>query len=117
MGITYNLLTDIGKVRLLINDKADPFHFADAEIQVFLNFCNGILMPAAAMALESWAASVALNADSESIGDYSYTKKQVSNMLSLAQRYREEESTMPACGWAEIDMITQGEVESVDSIG
>ena len=119
---TYDLTTQIGQVRLLIADTPNGEltgwqpHFSDEELQVFLNLYDGVLKFAAALALESWAAAVAQTADSEHIGDYSYTKKQVANMLALAAKYREEEGTTPACDWAEIDMTTHGDVESADAV-
>ena len=119
---TYDLTTQIGQVRLLIADTPNGEltgwqpHFSDEELQAFVDLYSGVLKFSAAMALESWAAAVAQTADSEHIGDYSYTKKQVANMLSLAQRYRDEEGTTPACGWAELDLETIGEIESAQAV-
>jgi hypothetical protein len=97
---TYDVATPVGQVRLMISDNVSPYHFHDAEIQTFLGLYSGVLKFAAALALESWAATLAQSADSEKIGDYAYTKKQVPNMLQLAQRYRDEEGNTPAFGWA-----------------
>jgi hypothetical protein len=113
---TYDVTTPIGKVRLLVSDNVSPYHFHDSEIQAFLDLYSGVLRFASAMALESWAAALAQTADSERIGDYAYTKKQVQNMLSLAQKYRDEEGTTPVCGWAELDLTTYGDVESADAV-
>ena len=71
MIATYDITTDVGKVRLLIGDKTitDPV-FYDEEITVFLvNNGNSIYL-SAAEALEAWASSYGANADSEKIGDY-----------------------------------------------
>ncbi len=92
MTATYDLTSDIGKIRLLISDTdvtpASDAHFTDEELQVLLDLGGSVYM-AAALALESWAGSLSESTDSEKIGDYSYTKKQVTHKLDLAKRYRE----------------------------
>lgn len=112
MGNTYNLSTDIGKVRLKISDKdiINP-HFTDEEITAFLAESGNVINLAAAAALESWAASVSDTADSEKIGDYSYTKKQAQNMLELSKRLRDNDSNTPACDWAEMNLVDVGEAD------
>ena len=115
MVATYDISTDIGKVRLLISDTSTTAaHFTDDEIQFFLSLYPGSYRLPAAQALEAWASSLAQNADSERIGDYSYTKKQVQNMIVLAEKLRNTENTQPAMDWAEMDFTTYGEVEGVD---
>jgi late competence protein required for DNA uptake (superfamily II DNA/RNA helicase) len=105
MACTYDITTDRGKVRLLISDTSTTScHFADTEVDAFLTMADDSVNLAAAMALESWAASLSETADSEKIGDYSYTKKQVSNMMALSARLRENESQTPAFDWAEMDL-------------
>jgi hypothetical protein len=37
-------------------------------------------------------------------------------MLALAQKYRDEESMTPACGWAEMDMENINEIEAASAI-
>ena len=70
MTVTYVLTTDVGKVRLLIGDKAiATAHFTDEELTVFLADEGSVNLGAAA-ALEAWAAEYSANADSEKIGDY-----------------------------------------------
>jgi len=101
-------MTEIEKVRLLINDKTVPYHFTDAEIQAFLDMGGSVLL-AASYALESWAAAYAASADSEKIGDYAYTQKAVSNMITLAKKYREEDEMTPYMTWAEMDLSSVGE--------
>jgi hypothetical protein len=114
MTMTYDTSTNIGKVRLLINDTSTTAaHFTDAEIQVFLDLYDSVIRLSAAQALESWASSLAQSADSERIGDYSYTKKQVNNMLALAERLRQDEYNKPAIDWSEMDFTTYGEVEGM----
>jgi len=60
MADTYDLSTDIGKVRLLIGDR-DPAAsiFRDAEIQAFLDFNDSSLKRAAADAVETLASDQA----------------------------------------------------------
>ena len=104
MSATYDITTNVGKVRLLIGDTilAD-YKFIDEEIEVFLSNNSNNINQAAAEALEAWAASYATNADSEHIGDYSYTQKVVANMLSLAAKLREKDVSTPVFEWSEPD--------------
>jgi len=115
MTATYDLTTSIGKIRLLISDTSTTSpHFTDEEIQSFIDMYPGSYRLPAAQALEAWAASLTQNADSERIGDYSYTKKQVTNMLAVAAKLRDAENTQPAMDWAEMDFVNFGEVEGVE---
>lgn len=104
MEDTYNLTNDIGKVRLLIGDTdiADT-QFSDEEITAFLTM-GGSVNIAAALALESWAATLTDSALSEKIGDYAYSKKAAANKLDLAARLRGNEATIPVSDWAEMDL-------------
>ena len=109
MAFTYDLATDIGKVRLLISDSdATSFHFTDAEIQVFLDIGESVLA-AACKALEAWASALSGDMASEKIGDYSYTKKQVDNMLKLAEQYCSQNASIPYLTWAEMDLSGLGD--------
>jgi len=103
-------MTDIEKIRLKIGDKTAPYHFSDAELQAFLDDEGSVNMAAAA-ALEAWATEYGLNADSEHIGDYSYTQKIIDNMLKLAERLRKVESETPAITWAEPNLLMTEEAE------
>jgi hypothetical protein len=115
MTISYDINTDTGKVRLLISDTSlTTPHFTDEEIQAFLTMYPGSYRLPAAQALEAWATGLSQNADSERIGDYSYTKKQVTYMLALAERLRNDENTQPVMDWAEMDFVDFGEVEGVE---
>lgn len=109
MTATYDLATDIGKVRLYINDKdvtpATDAHFTDEELQVFLDNNDDDIYLAAADALEAWAAALTSNVTSEHIGDYSYSKKDVDNKLTLAGKYREASSNAPVLDWAEMNLV------------
>jgi len=60
VAFTYDLTTDIGKVRLLIPDRVDAGHMLeDAEITAYLTLEGGIKL-AAALALESIASDTAM---------------------------------------------------------
>lgn len=96
-------MTDIEKVRLKIGTVISAT-FTDAQIQAFLDMEGSVNMAAAA-AIESWAAGIISNAESERIGDYSYSKKFVDNALALAERLRETEAETPAMTWAEMDLL------------
>jgi len=107
MTITYDITTDIGIIRLLIgdNDIVPPTdaHFTDEELQVFLTLTGDVYL-AAAMALQAWAATLSASATSERIGDYSYTKKTVDNMLALAAQLTIASTSGPVMDWAEPDL-------------
>jgi len=114
MTATYDIATDIGKVRLLIGDTdvtpATDAHFTDEEIQAFLTLYGDVLM-AASYLLESWAASLAGAMKSEHIGDYSYSKDAVADKINLAKKYRDEANTQPASDIAEWDFAYEAETE------
>lgn len=99
-------MTDIEKVRLLIGDSTAPYHYTDAQIQAFLDMADGSIFLASAIALESWAAVLTSSADSESIGDYSYSKKEADNKLKLAERYRQNEANTPAMDIASMNLTS-----------
>jgi len=108
MAATYDITTNVGKVRLLIGD-TDVFPetdatFTDAELTYFLTEHSDSINLAAADALEAWAAKYAANASTEKIGDYSYAQKTAENMLKLAQTLREKEAGAPALAWGEMDL-------------
>jgi len=109
MTFTYDIATQIGKVRRITSDtiEADPI-LTDEEIEYFLT-AEGSVNLAAAAAAEAIAAMYALTADTEKIGDYSYSQKIVDKMLALAKRLREKEAETPYLTWAEIDLT--GETE------
>lgn len=110
MAATYDLATDIGKVRLLISDTdVAAAYFTDEEITAFLTMASDSVRLAAAYALEAWAASLTGSMESEKIGDYAYTKKQAANKLALAERYRKTESETPYLTWAEMDLTGEEE--------
>jgi len=98
-------MTDIEKVRLLIGDVAGT-QFTDAQIQAFLDMADDSVMIAAALALESWAATITDETQSERIGDYSYTKKTADNKLALAARYRADDASVPVLDIASMDLTS-----------
>ena len=111
MAFTYDLTTDIGKVRLLISDKVhsptSQAQFTDAEVTAFLTMASDVVKMAAVYALESWAATLSDTVDSEKIGDYAYTRKTVANKLAMANTYRAEAEAAdnaPVLEWAEMDL-------------
>jgi len=105
MSFTYLLTTEIGRIRLAIQDHdSTNYHFEDAELQVFLDH-EGPVNLAAAAAFESWAAAYALNASSERIGDYNYAQTISKNMLEQAARLRKNEGEKPVLEWAEPDLL------------
>lgn len=95
-------MTDIEKVRLKLGAIISAT-FTDDQIQAFLDMEGSVLL-ATATALESWAAASVSGAESEKIGDYSYSKKLVDNALKLAERYRKAEAETPALTWAEMNL-------------
>ena len=110
MAYTYDITTEIGQVRRLINDTditpTTDAEFSDEEIQFFLDLGGSVLM-AAAKALESSAAALTGDLTSEKIGDYSYTKKTIADKLSLANHYIKQDASIPYMAWAEMD-LTEG---------
>lgn len=61
MAFTFNVATDVGKVRLLVPDRvsADAV-FQDDEIEAFLDLEGGVVRRAAALALETIASDNAM---------------------------------------------------------
>ena len=108
MAHTYDLTTNIGKVRLLIGDTdivpITDAQFSDEEIQVFLDM-GGTILTAAGYALEAWASAITDSVLSEKIGDYSYTKKDADTKRALAAEYKKEDAAKPYFTWSEMDLI------------
>ena len=57
---TYDVTTDVGKVRLLLNDIGDPWVFTDTELQAFLDLERQSVKLAAAQAIDANATNQAL---------------------------------------------------------
>jgi len=97
-------MTDVELVQLKIGDTGAT-KFTAVQIQAFLDMADGSIPEASALAFESRAASLSEGLASESMGDYSYTKKAITDLLALAARCREAESNTPEIGIAEPDLI------------
>ena len=112
---TYDIDTEIGQVRRLINDTdIDPTSdakFNDEEIQFFLNLGGSVLM-GASKALEAWAGSLKTAVTAETIGDYSYKQGTVKNLLDLADKYAKQDATTPVFEIAEMDLGAIGDPDS-----
>lgn len=97
---TYDLSTDIGKVRLLIGDhpKAGEeiiyeFMYSDKEIQAFLDLSNGSAYLAAATALDMIAADWSKTSRSVSILDISVSDGDFAGALrDMANALREQDA-------------------------
>jgi hypothetical protein len=93
---TYDVTTNTGKVRLLINDKEiTTAQFDDAEITFFLDE-GGSVYGGAALALRAWAAALANTEQSVKLGAWSGDKGDVSRrMLLLADTYEAKRPSRP----------------------
>ena len=103
-------MTDLEKIRLIIQDKTAPTFFTDDELTYFLTSEASINLASAA-ALESWAAAYALNADNEHIGDYSYAQSITKKMMDLAAKLRKDDAEKPSITWAEPNLMMTEEAE------
>ena len=111
MTVSYDITTNVGKIRLMIGDKdIANYIFTDEELTHFYSSA-GSLNLAAAEALEAWAAQYGANADTERIGDYSYAQNIVTKMLAMAKQYREKEATTPAMDWGGFNFTDEEETE------
>lgn len=110
MTVTYDITNSVGQVRLTIGDTDTTDNvFTDEELTYFLTLHSNNINLASADALEAWAAKYATNADSEKIGDYSYSQKIHDKLLSQAKTLRETESSSPVLDWAEMDLTGEDE--------
>jgi len=107
-------MTDIDKVRMLIGATVSAA-YTDAQIQAFLDLNGGSVYLAAANALEAYAAGKSDTETSERIGDYSYTKKDMDNLLALAARYRASEGNAPVMDWGNMDLAAIGDLAEEES--
>jgi len=102
--MTYDLTTNVGKVRLIIGDNISPYVFTDEEITYFLTANSNNLNLASADALAAWMSKYAASPDSEKIGDYAYTQKIIQNMNKLQKELREKEAMSPVLEISEMDL-------------
>ena len=70
---------------------------------------SNVVKTAAISALESWAAALTSAPDSEKIGDYSFSKKEVDKKLALAEKYRAEVVGEPVLEIASMDLTGEDE--------
>jgi len=108
MSATYDLTTNVGKIRLIIGDtdihpESDAI-FTDEELTYFLTANSSNINLAAADALEAWVAKYATAPDSEKIGDYSYSQKIVDHLNKLAKELREKVNSTPILEISEMDL-------------
>lgn len=91
MAFTYELATDTGKVRLLLNDvDEDTAVFQDDEIQAFLAIEGGNLKRAAAQAIDT-------NADNEALASKVITDHQLqTDGAKLADALRKRAAALRA---------------------
>lgn len=91
MSFTYVTTTDIGLVRLRINDRVQATAvFTDEELQAFLTVEHGVLR-ASASALETLAAQAGMNSKSIAVMQLKVdTSKKIDGLLALAKAYREQ---------------------------
>jgi len=103
--MSYDLTTNIGKVRLVIGDTDITNEaFTDAEITYFLTENSNNISLAAADALEAWMAKYATSPDSEKIGDYAYTQKIVDKMNKLRNELRAKVESAPYQTYGEMNL-------------
>lgn len=87
MSTTYDLATDIGKVRLKIGDTdTAAAQFSDEELQVFIDE-GGTVNASAGLALLAWASAVALDDQKVVAGSWQGDRGDVSKrMVELANK-------------------------------
>ena len=113
MTATYDITTNVGKVRLTTGDvdvhPSSDAVFTDEEITYFLTGQSDDVALASADVLDSWAAKYIANADSETMGDYQYAQSTAKKMMALAANLRKNVAdaiaSTPAMDWAELDLI------------
>lgn len=88
---SFDVRTDIGKVRMLIVDiEYDDFTFSDPEIQAFIDMMPASLFSAAALACETWARAQSRIAGSRRESDgTSVVRRSITELLALAKTLRE----------------------------
>ncbi len=120
---TYDLTTNVGKVRLYIQDTnvADA-HFIDAEVNAFITEAGSSKLRAAAgLALITWAATLGREDESVSTGAWTGNRGDVAaKMQKLASTYFEldhymQETRAPYIGFAAVDWTPSVEAERIAS--
>ena len=108
MTFTYELDTDLGKVRLLLNDVDEPTAvFEDAEIEAFLALEGGSVKLAAAQAIDT-------NADNEVLASKVLrTQDLQTDGAKLADALRARAKALRAQHEAEVDNEDEGFFEVI----
>ena len=98
MSFSFNTATNIGKVRVLINDKVETgAQLSDEDINVFLSLEANDIYSSAANCLKSIAASKALLAIRKKAGNYDEDLKDIAkNCLAVAKTYEDKALATPA---------------------
>ena len=96
MAFTYDLATDVGKVRLITRDTRTPDHFfEDEEIATFLTLNGDSLRRAAADVLDTWASDEAMVTKAVTLLDISTNGPAVADALrkhaALLRKLADEE--------------------------
>jgi hypothetical protein len=104
MAFTFDITTNLGKVRFLISDMVDSGHvFEDATINGALSLAGNDLYKAAALCLYSLAASKALLAKRKTAGNYSEDLTAMSRECrETAKEYEQKALNTPAEAQAEL---------------
>ena len=114
MAFTYDLSTNVGKVRLKIRDTDSTKKlFSDAELQFFVDDNDVDLDLAAADALEALVANAALLHKLEELGEYKIDSKgMAAALMKAAERYRARSEEAPAIDSAERNLsdFTAGQI-------
>jgi len=91
--LEYDPTTDLGMVRLLLNDVAAPWVFTDSELQAFLDLEGGSVKLAAAQAIDTNATNMVLATRVLRTQDLSADGAKVADaMRKHADRLREQAS-------------------------
>ena len=114
--MTYDITTNVGKVRLIIGDNTAIEVFTDVEITYFLTANSNNLSLASADALAAWMSKYATAPDSEHIGDYAYTQKIIQNMNKLQTELREKDASTPVFEISEMDLSGLGDTTVSEDI-
>jgi len=104
MSFTFNTVTNIGKVRVLIGDTTQATALlSDEEINVTLGLTSNDIYLASAISLKSIAANKAAIAKRIKAGNYEEDPKAVvSGLLEIAKNYEERSRMTPADADTEI---------------
>jgi len=114
MTVTYDLTTSVGQIRLMIGDTTltDPI-FSDEEITFFLTTWGSDLNLTAAACCTAWASKYGANADSEHIGDYSYSQSIVDKLLKMAATFTSTATSTPAMDWGSFNLTGVENTEDI----